>query len=110
MQGKSGLNKNRTSSERAHVARSLAGVLLGGLHSLASACMYLCWLCVHFQTARVASWHGRDSFQLSCARWLQAFPKVEDLYLCTCSSMSDQELESIFHSFSPTVDVVIMRV
>ena len=29
----------------------LAGVLLGGLHSLMSARVYLCWLCVHFRTA-----------------------------------------------------------
>ena len=33
-------NKNKTSSERARVARSLAGVLLGGgLHSLACTCV-----------------------------------------------------------------------
>ena len=30
MQGENGLNENRTSSERAHVACSLTGVLLGG--------------------------------------------------------------------------------
>ena len=55
------LTKSRTSSEHARVARSLVGVPLEGLHSLASARVYLCWLCVRFQTARVASCHGRDS-------------------------------------------------
>ena len=43
------------------LARSLGFCWGGGLHSLASARMYLCWLCVRFRTARVASCHGRDS-------------------------------------------------
>ena len=51
------LTKIGTSSERARVARSLAGVLLRGA-ALARVC--LCWLCVRFRTARVASCHGRD--------------------------------------------------
>ena len=36
---KNGLSENGTSSECARVAHSLTGVLLGGLHLLASACM-----------------------------------------------------------------------
>ena len=43
------------------VVSVLAGVLLGRLHSLASARVYLCWLCVRFRMARVTSCHGRDS-------------------------------------------------
>ena len=43
------------------VASMLAGVLLGGLHSLVSARVSLCWLCMRFRTVRVASCHGRDT-------------------------------------------------
>ena len=46
---KSGLSENGTSSEHAHIARSLAGVLLGGLYLLMSACVCLYWLCVRFR-------------------------------------------------------------
>ena len=52
------LTKIGTSSERAHVARLLAGVLLRGV-ALARVC--LCWLCMRFQMARVVSYHGRDT-------------------------------------------------
>ena len=58
---KSELSENGTSSERAHIACSLAGILLGGLHFLTSTRVCLYWLCVHFRTARVVSCHGRDS-------------------------------------------------
>ena len=51
------LTKIGTSSERARVACLLAGVLLRGA-ALARVC--LCWLCVRFRTAQVASCHSRD--------------------------------------------------
>ena len=69
---KNGLSENGTSSECAHVACSLTGVLLGGLHLLASTCMCLYWLCVHFRTAQVVSCHGRDTRQISLALCKQA--------------------------------------
>ena len=50
----------QVASELVLLARSL-GFCWGGLHSLTSARVYLCWLCVRFRTARVASCHGRDS-------------------------------------------------
>ena len=37
------------------------GLCWGGLYSLASARVCLCWLCVRFRTARVASCHDRDT-------------------------------------------------
>ena len=58
---KNGLSENGTSSERAHVACSLAGVLLGGLHLLTSARVCLYWLCMRFRMAQVVSCHGRDT-------------------------------------------------
>ena len=58
---KSKLSENGTSSEHARVARSLAGVLLGGLHLLTSTRVWLYWLCMHFRMARVTSCHGHDS-------------------------------------------------
>ena len=58
---KNGLSENGTSSERARIACSLAGVLLGGLHLLVSARVCLYWLCMRFRMAQVASCHSRDS-------------------------------------------------
>ena len=48
-------------TKKGQVASVLAGVLLRGLHLLASAHVCLYWLCVRFRTARVAGCHGRDS-------------------------------------------------
>ena len=49
----------QVASVLALLARSL-GLCWGGLYLLASARVCLCWLCVRFRTARVASCHGRD--------------------------------------------------
>ena len=66
----------QVASVLALLARSL-GLCWGGLYSLASARVCLCWLCVHFRTARVASCHGRD-IRHECHNTINALSATKD--------------------------------
>ena len=76
----------QVASVLALLARSL-GLCWGGLYLLASARVCLCWLCVRFRTAQVASCHGHDSAPVHrVAFFLPSTPQVSaSLLVALCS-------------------------